>query len=78
MKKILILLLFISGCSEFQRVLSITKEAVPPIADAVFPGVGVTIGAIIGGISIVGGGISTLIIAKRKKSYQIKGGCYGK
>ena len=67
MKYLLIILLSFCGCAVFTRALDTASVAVPPIADVFSPGLGTTIGAIIGGISIIGGGISTLIVRRKKR-----------
>ena len=59
--------LFIGGCAELDKIMGVTQVVAPPIVDAVQPGLGVLVGSIIGGVSVVGGGITTLAIALRKK-----------
>ena len=67
MKYLPILLLLASGCAAFDRVIETAQVVAPPIADVFAPGLGTTIGAIVGGVSVIGGGISTLILKKRKR-----------
>ena len=67
MKYLPIILLFFCGCAEFDRAINTAAIIAPPIADVFSPGLGTTIGAIIGGISIIGGGISTLIVRRKRK-----------
>lgn len=63
MKYLPIILLLMSGCAEVQRVLTIAKDTVPPVTDAMYPGTGYVVG---GGLSIAAG-ITTLIVKLRKK-----------
>ena len=67
MKYLPLIFLFAGGCAAFGRALETAQIAAPPIADAFVPGLGTTIGAIIGGVSVIGGSISTLILKKRKR-----------
>ena len=67
MKYLPLILLLIGGCAEFDKIMGVAQVVAPPVADAVQPGLGVVVGGIIGGIAIVGGGISTLIISLKKK-----------
>lgn len=66
MKYLPIIFLMCVGCADFQRVLDVAGTVAPPIGDAFQPGLGTAIGAIVGGVSVIGGGIAT-IIAKTKK-----------
>ena len=60
-------LFLISGCAGFDKAMGAAQVVAPVVADTVQPGLGVLVGSILGGVSVVGGGIATLAIALRKE-----------
>lgn len=72
MKYIALIFLFFSGCAAFEHAMNTAQVAVPPLVDVFSPGLGTTIGAIIGGVSVIGGGISTWIIKKKRNSKNVR------
>ena len=68
MKHLPIILLFVSGCAELQRVLSIAQDTVSPIADTMYPGTGY----VVGGVLTIATVITALVVKMRKRKGKLK------